>query len=235
MGALANNPEKTPIAVVFSGSTSSTDKSYGWTHGYAMALTNATNGCQWGNNGIDETVLPNYNGDYDTFIINKDGYTESLAIKNAYSSTLQSAHPVFYYALNCKVTTPTNSSGWYLPSVGQWWDILINLGGMSTTVTLHEIGLLRWYINDPTGNNIKYSYVCSENINAYLSKVSEQGYNVDLFFKSNEVETYWTTTEFGSNNSYIIHFGVDNNLGEYYNAYEFQKNIECRCRPVIAF
>ena len=63
-GALATNTGKTPIAVIFSNTTSTTDQSHGWTRGYAMALKDASTSSAWDTKG--GTVIPNPTGSYIT-------------------------------------------------------------------------------------------------------------------------------------------------------------------------
>jgi len=246
-GSLVNNPGKTPIAVIFSGSTSTIDKGYGWTHGYAMALTNAANACQWSANTSKYPNLINaseagatfgsftytdYTGTYDTFITNKDGYCETHAINNKYSSTLQNDHPAFYYALRYNITPPGNSSGWYLPSVGQWWDILINLGGMPSTPSSGGAAYFRWYSADKTGDTNDYSSICASNINKYLTAISSK-VTPNYFYKNSNEELYWCSSEDSSIDSYDVDFlngGINvNNSG-----YGFKDKLFI-ARPVIAF
>ncbi len=224
-GSLDNNPGKTPIAVVFSGTTSTTDQGHGWTHGYAMALTNASTSSAWGIDGTDETVLNDYQGEYDTFITNKDGYTETMAIKNAYNSTLQSAHPAFYYALNYGVTAPSSSSGWYLPSVGQWWDIETKLGDIST-IPESSPGNCYWYNSN---NSTHYSTISVKNINKYLTSIDN--YITPDYFDDN-TNYYWSSSEYNSNNSYHSSFqigGADMDLNN------GPKNCFILVRSAIAF
>jgi len=169
-GTLAVHATSTvkPIGVIFSNSPSTSDQGYGWKHGYAMALANTSTSCTWGTYGTDETALLDYQDTYTTYIINKDGYTETHEIKNAYPSTLQSTYPAFYYALNYSIISPNGSSGWYLPSIGQWWNIVTNLGDMSSTPTGYGTGIdsnwLHWYKGDKSGDTEMYSSVCADNI-----------------------------------------------------------------------
>ena len=77
----------------------------------------------------------NYN-EYTSYVTNKEGNGETQTIKNngklGYS---KENYPAFYAAINyassnAAYTPPNGSSGWFLPSVGQWWDIAVSLGGM---------------------------------------------------------------------------------------------------------
>ncbi len=264
-----------PIGVVFSNTTSVIDKAHGWTHGYAMALTNAatnyttTSTCLWAGSNYQsteeagDTYIDSYENfkyqDYTTytdFITDKDGYSETQAIKNKYSSTLKTDHPALYYALNygtsnesttIAYTAPNGSSGWYLPSVGQGWDIVTKLGGMSTTVTNISSGCCRWYKGDDNSNN-NYTSICVDNINKYLTGVSSYSnsykYNYkapDLFSDSGmeygnddgtySAELYCLSSEYDIGSIYNISF--DSSLGMYLSGN--YKTLMFRVRPVIAF
>jgi hypothetical protein len=118
-------------------------------HGLVMALTNASDGCRWGNDKVDEnengqsgepfkeniaTLQKQYN--------DINGYAETHWIGDkikgsAESSYTADTYKAFDVALNYGATTetaqyaaPEKTTGWFLPSMGQWWDILENLGGL---------------------------------------------------------------------------------------------------------
>jgi hypothetical protein len=209
-GTLAVHATSTvkPIGVIFSNSPSTIDQGYGWKHGYAMALTNASTGALWAGSSYQSTdeagdkfgsfTYVDYTGTYDTSIINKDGYSETHAISNK-SIYSQNNYPAFYYALNYNVTCPNISSSWFLPSVGQWWDILINLGGMSTTPVAVGPDWCNW------GG---YLSTCVNNIDKYLSAISSY-ITPDLFNNTygNAYVRYWSSSEFNSTYSFYTHFG----------------------------
>lgn len=239
-GTLENNSGKTPIAVIFSGTTSSTDQGHGWTHGYAMALTNASTSAMWAGASYQSTdeagdtyssfSYKDYTGTYDTFIINKDGYSETHAIssKAAYS---QSNYPTFWYALNYGTTAPNGSSGWYLPSIGQWWDIVINLAGISATeITASNIGWCRWCYGE-NGATTYYSSLFVANINKYMTAVNKL---VTPDYFSESYPWYWSSTEYSSNCPYRAYFSAGNlRLG--YSDDNDKSTTKFITRPVIAF
>jgi hypothetical protein len=235
------------IGVVFDTSTSTTDQGYGWAHGYVMALTNETTTCAWGQygtteNGIDVlsdgTVNYTYqwfSGEiYTSFITDKDGYCETHAISSTHFSTLKNNYPAFYHALNYGINNtnyaaPNGSSNWYLPSIGQWWDILTNLGKMSTVYS-SKTGSCYWY-NGSNGNNGS-AYLCANKINSFLSAIS--GYiTCDFFYtnSSNNYEYYWSSSEYDGSNAGFVTFANDGGL--YLNSYN--KGGTNRVRSVLAF
>ncbi len=168
-GTSASPSGKTVIGVIFSNSTSTTDKSHGWTHGYAMAVKDAMKAVVWGPNDVD-TPLPNGSG-----LSDMDGYTNTQIIKNNYAIST-SNYPAFYYALNYGVTAPNNSSGWYLPSCGQWYQFAIALGGRSSSQTT-------W-----TGQAI----ATANSINNYLNNISG---SEPFYYDTSANYWFWSSTE----------------------------------------
>jgi hypothetical protein len=130
-GPLAQKGIRTPIGVIFSNTPTPNNTLHNWTHGIALALTDAnTNRVAWDSGG-DPTNYTNLGSILD------DGYTNTHYIK-ANKTVSTGSHQAFYYALNYGVTSGTttyaapskgNNSGWYLPCWGEWFDVLKNLGG----------------------------------------------------------------------------------------------------------
>jgi hypothetical protein len=214
---------RTAIGVVFSNHTSTADKSHGWTHGYAMALTNAASGISWSSSSNASTQesasvissLSNFENDM-------DGYAYSQAILNKEKtnnklSSFSTDYPATYYALNYGTTsiggtqyaapTATNNSGWYLPSSGQWYLIATNLGGASGTITsgVNSDGLAYWYY--PSAASSTASTI---NTN-YLSKVSGS----DLMVFPSDIGHYnwfWLSNEMSASYACGIGFSYDGRL-----------------------
>ncbi len=226
---------KTVIGIVFSNTTSNADKSHGWTHGYAMALQNAGSSSatyQWytSNSG-------NPTGTYitgaDNIMSDKDGYTHSGYIQTSgYAAGIAAKGYTAKNKNGNALAAPSGTSGWYLPSVGQWYDICASLGGMVTAsgkaYTNSSTYYLRWYSgDDSSGKN--YSSLCASNLNVYLNALKDNGYSVDLF--SNNNEYYWSSSECGSYYAcyaYFLSHGsvyLDNHNG----------TGSFRVRPVVAF
>lgn len=169
-------------------------------HGLVMALTDASSGCQWGNNGNDENKNGNEGEPFKKNIdhLNKqyadvDGYGETHWIINTYGSnatTMLNTYAAFYYANRygttdggtSKYAPATHTTGWFIPSIGQWWDILSNLGGVNLdeykydTFTSGIVG-----IPDTT--------TTAGNINKYLQKIKDAG----LFSTSDA--NFWSSSE----------------------------------------
>ena len=180
-------------------------------HGLVMALTNASDGCRWGDNGKDEnsggangapfkentgTLQKQYN--------NVDGYGETHWIIDTYgrngNTALQNTYTAFYHASRYgtaessseKYAAPFNSTGWFIPSMGQWWDILSNLGN----VNLDE------HKADTNKDNVSISGAASTavaNMNRYLEKISgATPFSTDTYF--------WLSSEFRGNDACDVGF-----------------------------
>jgi hypothetical protein len=185
-GTLANNTGKTPIAIIFSKTTSTADQAKGWTHGYAMALktVNASAAYTWGVEYTNPTGKT-----YTTaaaLIADKDGYTHTKYINS-------STYPAGYAAATTyksTVAAPASTSGWYLPSIGQWYDIFVNLGKMGSYTD---------------GGNILYwngqATTCVNNLNAYLTPLTSGTYNT---FTTSDY--YWSSSEYKNEDAYCTAF-----------------------------
>ena len=265
-----------PIGVIFSNQTSDIDKKHGWTHGYAMALTNATtnystNTCFWSSaenseDGItyhDDVINQDYtykdysSGIYTTF--NKDGYSETHVILNSGKSGYSaSTYPAIYYALNYatngyyEAPSKTTNSGWYLPSIGQWYDIFANLGGITSAPTNSYQGYCYWY-NSKLSETSTYSYKCANNINAYFTAISNYNLNNKYSYKTPDLfsnngmsyinssnstsiyggEYYWSSSEYNNSDAGYALFYDDGGLNLYGDF--VKENYYFRIRPVIAF
>ena len=191
----------TPIAVVFSTSPSNTDQGHGWNHGYAMALKEAGTGA-WStyNSSLSQSVQQSSYTQLTTYY---DGYTLTQYIKNRanYSS---STFPAFYIALNYGVTAPVNSSGWFLPSSGQWYQFLVQLGTKGNT---------NYKSSNSTGDyyfTVVSSSTIVSNLNSYFTKLTSGTYtNFPTTYNY-----YWTSSEY--DNSHAINGIFFHSYGTYF-------------------
>ena len=202
-------------------------------HGLVMALTNASGYCKWGEYGKDEnengqsgepfkeniaTLQKQYN--------DISGYAETHWIGNKIaageSGYTVDTYKAFDVALNYGATTetaqyaaPANSTGWFLPSMGQWWDILENLGGVDlssykTSTDSYE------YINDAANTTIN-------NLNSYMQRVAGAA--------SFETYTYFlSSSEFSSSYACYVYF-----TDGYLNLNWDRKDYDFGVRPALAF
>ena len=225
---------KTPVAIVFMATTNANSPvtttkdrqaNANWKHGYAMALKNVhSSGSTFGtykwatNSNSDVSGIPNTStSTWQTSSSDMDGYTNTTYLNST-------AYPAGYAAKTTyasQATAPSNSSGWFLPSTGQWYNILVNLGGMSATPQT----AVRW-------NNA--SSTAASNLNSKLSKVGSGNY--DAFSSSSEYyrsNRYWSSSESNSSIVYNADFSGYGNM--MYFASGDGKMYTYYVRPVLAF
>jgi hypothetical protein len=187
----------TVIGIVFSNTVSATDSVNGWLHGHAMAVSNASStSIAWSSSTYANTQ------EFTTEITSvslmesdMSGYTYNQTIKNK-SSYSSANYPAFYYAQNygtssiggTKYAAPTSSSGWYLPSMGEWYLIIKNLGGITGTIDV--TASYGGYWNSPAGTNAVTA------INSYLNKITSS----DQFVCSNSstYNWFWSSSEWSA-------------------------------------
>ena len=213
---------RTPIAIVFSTETSATDQAHGWTHGYAMALKNVHYGnaigtYMWANSDSDISGIPNTSEfSWQTLSSDMDGYTNTTYLNST-------DYPAGYAAkatYASQVTAPSNTSGWFLPSSGQWYYILVNLGGMSSPPE-YQSGWSNMSSTAASNLNSKLSVVGSGNYDAFFSNTSSDEY-------------YWSSSESGSGSAYGVRFRRDGS-NMYFAERYYKSMIPYRVRAVIAF
>lgn len=114
---------KTCVGVVFSLETTEIEKAYGWTHGQIVALEDAGNGQKYRWGTVGKLPAPHTFVDKCAALQDRNGYlyTHSNYIDKA-------DFEAFNIARHYSVLLPECTSGWYLPSLGQWRNVLGNLG-----------------------------------------------------------------------------------------------------------
>lgn len=189
-------------------------------HGLVMALKNAGTDLDWGPNTVTDYVSSTLGSAYKE---GKDGYTITSAFKG------NSEYPAFTEVANYENSAPTSGitcTGWYLPSMGEWIDILgsTGIGNMS------EVDGTKTF----EGNILKFSgkaSVAVSNLNAHLDKVG--GNNVDKFILNESKSIYYlSSSELDYRSIYVVFF--DNN-GDF-NMYNMYKgSADSYVRYIFAF
>ena len=213
---------KTVVGIVFQtdpnriGAAEKSKLGAGHVHGLVMAVKNAATYQKWGpktNEGLKKcaTKADNY----------KDisGYGKCEKIRTNRGNF--DSHPAFKaaddYNTTCKVSG--NTTGWYLPSSGQWWDILQNLGGCPALADKGQQGATdndsRWLGqgNVPTV------------LNAWMEKIAADSKNN---FGSNG---FWSSSEESSFQAWYWYVGSDSRVS----CNCFSKEDKINVRPVLAF
>ena len=204
-------------------------------HGLVMALTDASEGCRWGESSKDEnsggadgapfkanttTLQKQYN--------NVDGYAETHWIIDTYGNdgtALPDTYTAFYHASRYgtaesstgKYAAPEKTTGWFLPSMGQWWDILSNLGGIDLTRYQDK--------TDPFTSIPDAAPIAVANMNTYLQKISgATPFSRNTYF--------WSSSEYSGYSACNVRFYSDDYLYLNYNYKDYSNN---RVRCSFAF
>ena len=240
-GSLSHQSEsllsgKTPVAIVFMATTNANSPvtttkdrqaNANWKHGYAMALKNvhssgSTVGTyKWANSESDISGIPNTSSStWQTSSSDMDGYTNTTYLNST-------AYPAGYAAKTTyasQVTAPSNTSGWFLPSSGQWYYILVNLGGMAAEPDNS------YYWSGNTSSNFT-SKICATALNNKISVVGAGNYDA-FFSNTSSDEAYWSSSEHSSNVANIAFFLPN---GKMLFAGFGTKSATNRVRAVLAF
>ena len=159
---------KTCIGIVFYTGQHETDQSnYASTgigqekcHGYVVALTDATSDyCMWGVYGTELGCYPtdaggNKQNNYSNPDIDWSGYAWTQKIitaaegKDKLNATEDAGYPATWYAVVSYETgcnAPSNSSGWFLPSIGQMRKISQNRSSLFGSVSGADDLKSDWY------------------------------------------------------------------------------------------
>lgn len=213
------NP-RTVIGIVYStdvdriGETAKTflknEKNVEIPNGLVMALTNSEQ-CRWGNPEMNENSSGSgpFSSNTDQFCKmydNVDGYGETKWIIENHNQELSSNYVAFYNASRYEkavapqYAAPDKTTGWFIPSIGQWCDILSNLG---------EINISDYQSSEE--NEIKITGAAPtavNNINRYLNKV-----NGTDTFKTGDF--YWSSSEFSDSGANRVDFSEEGPLRIY--------------------
>lgn len=203
-------------------------------HGFVMALVNVDQGEPWGAWNVDvnedgqegepyyentDSVAKMYNNIY--------GYEETMWMIGQIDAGLLSGS--LYGAFNVvrsfdtmedgRWRAPEKTTGWFLPSIGQWWEVLENLADKKEDLEGHRADKARYLsLPSPHGNE------ALEALNARFSKATDR----DLFGKG---QAYWTTSETNEEQARRIEFYAGGNL---YLGNE-EKDMMRRIRLVLVF
>lgn len=185
-GTLSNNSSKKAIGVFFSSRVSDAEKAAGFIHGYAMALNDASSSTSstfaWNGAGTNLSYLnanPTSNLWYNDM---SSGYIGTVNHGMGENHT----YPAWEAAYNYKNTVNTSNffnSGWYLPTAGQWFDVVEKLGGDEAlnTALVHYQTNAEWSLYVPSSSALT-------NIN---KKFTDAG-GAPLL---NNWHFYWSSTE----------------------------------------
>jgi hypothetical protein len=167
-------------------------------HGFVVALRNAYNPetgegygvTAWGVYGEDIEEIKN-SSDIKSHMGDNSGLTNTAAMWKSSSSSQYASYKVEMF--NKAVPTPANTTKWFLPTLGQWIDMIEKLSDQ----TMQESQFVTWW-----WSNYSFGYYFTGNeYNNIVSKFENSGCTYDKF-----VNNYWSSTEFDDIQAGMIYF-----------------------------
>lgn len=137
------------------------------------------------------------------------------------------------YSADKKFAAPAGTSGWFVPSVGQWLDILKNLGGATTltesTSTVNEasVPMLKTEVDAKTN---LYSYLQKFSVDSELGTFLANISGSEAFLREGG-PTYGTVSEYSADLIWVIKF--DSNTGTCTVRPDNKKGLK-RIHPILA-
>ncbi len=190
-------------------------------HGLVLALKNATSNGPviWSSYTADKTA---YTSLADAYSKANDGYTATAMLysidyfKNtkAFDSALAMYAPAFYAAYTYKniQAPPENTTGWYLPSYGEWCDLLSSFDTSEYDESKDEPGYKKSSGTAVDSEGLQVTVAA--NINACLEKVGNGNYEAFSYDSDPTVTDkgtgniakcgYWSATEYKVDDSATI-------------------------------
>ena len=142
------------------------------------------------------------------------GYTESVALSK------DNAHPAAQAALSyTTLKAPSTSTGWFLPTAGQYYAIMNAIGGYPSS---------DWNIDTWVSNMTMVTF----KVNTALRTVGANNYTE--FFQANS-SFEWTSTKFSDTYAIDIDSGVDDGKGPGSVRFDYNTLGDRPVRPFLAF
>lgn len=171
---------KTVIGIVFQTDTSrlaKTDIEAGYSHGLVLCTKSA----HAPGDSLTRFAMSNYDYDFENVTTGTSWYadlsgrynTEKIVSENPGDKLRQ--YPAFDWTVtDFSPSAPATTSGWFIPSIGQVWDMLANLGGGEMAEHLKKLKLFEsdvtYYYRE---GNLNLTYNPVEQLNSVMSLVPE--------------------------------------------------------------
>lgn len=164
-----------------------------------------------------------------TWYTNVNGYEETMTVKETYVDNLAEMMPAFDLVLNhFPVEAPASTSGWFLPSTGQMWDMIANLCGSEAATIMKEWQTMdydaTWYCSE------KVSYNAIAYFNSMMALVPAAD-KEEMVIDNDNYCSMWTSTPYDSESACIMDIGEDGLIECMANWYDG----DCVARPILAF
>ena len=208
----ASSTTSAPIGVIFKVGTSAYDTTAGFSHAYVIALKNAVDNCTWAPSGTTYATTQATDVMWDEGATKSesvlradvwgdlDGYKHCLTAKEKVTTFTTSNLPAMYYAENYESTVhaPSITSGWYLPSIGQWYEFF-KFAGCTDPTWQSSSNLRQWVYSEGESTS-------SAKIDAVFTS---RGLTHDLIKNKSQagnISHYWSSSEKNTTIAYHIHF-----------------------------
>ena len=190
-------------------------------HGLVMAVKNA--------NAAEKVIWSNESRYLDLLkdcVTKSDNYSDISGYGNCESIRSLEGNFDKYPALqavdgyNTTCPVPTTTTGWYLPSSGQWWDILQNLGGCPALADGYQ----------QTSSDINEFFWSNQgNVPDALNKWM---WGIDGWDKFSYYHQFWSSSKFKGN---TMRYWVANSDDGWISCRWGNVNFQLYVRPVLAF
>lgn len=190
-------------------------------HGLVMAVKNANAAEKviWSNESRYLDLLNDCVSKSDNYSdISGYGNCESIRSLEGNFDKYPALQAVDGYNTTCPV--PTTTTGWYLPSSGQWWDILQNLGGCPALADGYQ----------QTSSDINEFFWSNQgNVPDALNKWM---WGIDGWDKFSYYHQFWSSSKFKGN---TMRYWVANSYDGWISCRWGNVNFQLYVRPVLAF
>ena len=191
-------------------------------YGLVMAIKNASENVKWSTvvsqdiARTDETVGDAYKNSCNGYIVMQK--VEEIKKNNSMSDTFFAGYfPPFSAARNLNQSVPDWTTGWYVPSVREWTDMLGALGSLT--------------VADVKGSESD-SYTNADGatiftkVNSYMEKMGTDYY--DPFASGNK---YWTSSEYSKTDAYYLEYSSSGLII----GHAYKQNVIALTRLVLGF
>ena len=215
------------------------DYEAGWTHGYVMAIRNA----HGPNKNTTSWSLDYYFDCLDginlssSWYQNLDGYLETMTVKETYGENIAQMPAFDWTVTDFPLPAPEGTSGWFLPSTGQLWDMVANFSGHDVAAIMKEwstqdLSAAYGYASETVGYDVVAQF------NSIMSMIpADQKEEIFITHDFYGTASIWASTPRSQGETAcIINLG---NLGVtgygLIELYEEYQDGDCIARPILAF
>ena len=220
-----NNYEDSDVSDLANAARALTEKNSGYGRALVMSLKNAATGVKWtdgsGNNSLCTTAITTPKGQNGILGTNNVSGYSNTNIQRAIAAN--TAANLAHSYRSTAGDTMTGTSGWFLPSIGQWVYSITErgFGGAAPAEEwlINQAPYNKWLTNGNLSNLVlvKYNGNATENLlvkslNDRLQVLQDDfGCDYDSFgmtaANGNYGDNYWSSTEYDADNAIRMNFG----------------------------